>query len=68
MNHVKLLKLSSKTKYARWIVAPVVVGSIPITHPKFFNNFLAIIHRDLAARRVTDGTRRLVALSQVARN
>ena len=23
----------------RWIVAPVVVGSIPITHPNFFNNF-----------------------------
>src|SRR5262245_61997535 len=21
----------------RWIVAPVVVGSIPITHPNFFN-------------------------------
>ena len=23
----------------RWIVAPVVVGSIPITHPNFFNHF-----------------------------
>ena len=23
----------------RWIVAPVVVGSIPITHPISFNHF-----------------------------
>jgi hypothetical protein len=23
----------------RWIVAPVVVGSIPITHPNLFGNF-----------------------------
>jgi hypothetical protein len=23
----------------RWIVAPVVVGSIPITHPNSFNHF-----------------------------
>ena len=24
----------------RWIVAPVVVGSIPITHPNTFNNLI----------------------------
>jgi hypothetical protein len=32
----------------RWIVAPVVVGSNPITHPNFLNNFR--IHVDDCAR------------------
>jgi hypothetical protein len=54
MKHAKLLKLSSKIKYARWIVAPVVVGSIPITHPKFFNSFQIVIH-DRFGSSVQDG-------------
>jgi hypothetical protein len=44
MNHFKLLNLNSTTKDARWIVAPVVVGSIPITHPKLSNRFQDATH------------------------
>jgi hypothetical protein len=41
MNHDKLLKLSSKSEVVGWIVAPMVVSSIPITHPKLSNRIQA---------------------------
>ena len=47
----------------RWIVAPVVVGSIPITHPKF-NNLGTVAH---VMRLFTGGVDGTVRASQSAR-
>jgi hypothetical protein len=38
----------------RWIVAPVVVGSIPITHPKLFSSFQTVSHNRFGSS-VQDG-------------